>query len=80
MTKVSLTLDSDVVREARERVGPRELSAYVNAALRQRLQHDRLAEFLAEADEEAGRSRGRAPESTRAGCTRSSGVRRRIRR
>jgi len=54
MTKVSLTLDSDVVREARERVGPRELSAYVNAALRQRLQHDRLAEFLAEADEEAG--------------------------
>jgi Arc/MetJ family transcription regulator len=54
VTKVSLTLDSDLVREARERVGPRELSAYVNAALRQRLQHDRLAEFLAAADDEAG--------------------------
>jgi Arc/MetJ family transcription regulator len=54
MTKVSLTLDADLVREARERVGPREFSAYVNAALRQRLQHDRLAEFLSAADEEAG--------------------------
>ncbi|WP_081437904.1 hypothetical protein [Pseudofrankia asymbiotica] len=54
VTKVSLTLDSDLVREARERVGPRELSAYVNAALRQRLQHDRLTEFLTTADAEAG--------------------------
>ncbi|WP_007509845.1 MULTISPECIES: hypothetical protein [Pseudofrankia] len=54
VTKVSLTLDSDLVQEARERVGPRELSAYINAALRQRLQHDRLAEFLAASDEEAG--------------------------
>ena len=54
VTKVSLTLDSDLVQEARERVGPRELSAYVNSALRQRLQHDRLAEFLTAADEEAG--------------------------
>jgi Arc/MetJ family transcription regulator len=52
--KVSLSLDEDVLAEARTRAGRRELSSYVNEALRRQLQRDRLAELLAEMDAEAG--------------------------
>jgi hypothetical protein len=44
--KVSLTLDRSALREARELVGRRGLSSYVDAALRLKLQHDRLRSLL----------------------------------
>lgn len=52
--KVSLTLEEELVAEAREAVGARGLSGYVNRALRRQLQHDRLAGFLAELEKENG--------------------------
>lgn len=52
--KVSLTLDDALVAEAREAVGARRLSGYVNEALRRQLQRDRLAGLLAELEREAG--------------------------
>lgn len=54
MVKVSVTLDEECVREARERVGPRGLSAYVDEALRRQLGYDRLGDFLDEAEAERG--------------------------
>ena len=53
-SKVSLSIDEDVVAEARARAGRRELSSYVNDALRRQLQRDRLGELLAEMDAESG--------------------------
>ncbi len=52
--KVSLTLEEDLLAEAREVVGGRGLSHYVNRALRHQLQHDRLKRLLAELDAEWG--------------------------
>lgn len=52
--KVSLTLEEELLAEAREAVGARGLSGYVNRALRHQLQHDRLAGFLAELEREKG--------------------------
>lgn len=52
--KVSLTLSHDIVEEARERVGQRRLSAYVDSALRLKLQHDRLHGLLDELDAQYG--------------------------
>ena len=52
--KVSLTLEEELVMEAREAVGVRGLSGYVNRALRHQLQRDRLAGLLAELEEETG--------------------------
>ena len=40
--------------EAHEAVGARGLSSYVNRALRQQLQHDRLAGLLAEPEQKHG--------------------------
>lgn len=54
VSKVSLSLDEQVLSEARARAGRRELSAYVNEAVRRQLQRDRLGELLAEMDSEAG--------------------------
>ena len=54
VSKVSLSIDEDVLAEARDRVGRRELSAYVSDALRRQLQHDRLGELLAEMEAESG--------------------------
>lgn len=54
MSKVSLSIDEDVLAEARARAGRRELSSYVNEALRRQLQRDRLAELLAEMETESG--------------------------
>lgn len=54
VSKVSLSIDVDVLAEARERAGRRELSAYVSEALRRQLQHDRLGELLAEMQTESG--------------------------
>ncbi len=47
--KVSLSLEKGLLSEAREVVGPRGLSSYVNRALRNQLQHDRQAGLLAAA-------------------------------
>jgi Arc/MetJ family transcription regulator len=52
--KVSLTLDREVVAAAREQVGPRLLSRYVNEALRHQLQRDRLTELLKQLEAEYG--------------------------
>lgn len=54
VSKVSLSIEEDVLAEARERAGRRELSAYVNEALRRQLQHDRLGDLLAEMEAESG--------------------------
>lgn len=54
VAKVSLSLDEDVLTEARNRAGRRELSSYVNEAVRRQLQHDRLAELLAEMEAKSG--------------------------
>jgi Arc/MetJ family transcription regulator len=54
VSKVSLSLDEEVLAEARQRAGRRELSSYVNDAVRRRLQHDRLGDLLAEMEAESG--------------------------
>ncbi|MGE3620291.1 MAG: hypothetical protein AB7L84_07505 [Acidimicrobiia bacterium] len=65
VTKVSLSIDQDVLVEARERAGRRELSSYVTEALRRRLQHDRLGELLARMDVESGPVPGEVLEEAR---------------
>jgi len=52
--KVSLSLDEELVAEAREIVGARGLSGYVNLALSHQLQHDRLSGLLADLVQEHG--------------------------
>jgi Arc/MetJ family transcription regulator len=52
--KVSLTLDDELVEQARRHAGQRGLSGYVNQALRRQLQRDRLIAFLDEVDQAAG--------------------------
>ncbi|MGH3587874.1 MAG: hypothetical protein ACRDQ0_16285 [Pseudonocardia sp.] len=52
--KVSLSLDPEVVAEARDLAGRGGLSALVNDALRVRLQHVRVARLLDEMDAEYG--------------------------
>jgi Arc/MetJ family transcription regulator len=54
MKKVSVTIEDDLEAGVRERVGAREFSAYVNAALRRTLQADRLSELLRELEVEHG--------------------------
>jgi hypothetical protein len=53
-SKVSLTLEQELVSEARELAGSRGLSSYVNRALGRQLQHDRLTGLLEELEDEAG--------------------------
>ncbi len=52
--KTSLTLDKTLLAAARELVGRRGLSRYVNRALRHQLQRDRLIGLLDELEREAG--------------------------
>ena len=54
VSKVSLSIEEEVLAEARQRAGRRELSSYVTDALRRQLQHDRLGELLVEMDAESG--------------------------
>ncbi len=51
--KVSLSLPSDLLAEARERAGG-NLSAYVADGLRRRVLADRLSDYLSELDDEYG--------------------------
>jgi hypothetical protein len=46
--KISVTLESELLAEARQVAGVRALSRYVNRALRNQLQHDRHAALLSE--------------------------------
>jgi hypothetical protein len=52
-SKVSLTLEEELVAEARQLAGSRGLSSYVNHALGRQLQHDRLTGLLEELEKEA---------------------------
>ncbi len=52
--KISLTLEESLLAQARERVGRRGLSGYVNRALDHQLQHDRLTSLLADLEDEFG--------------------------
>lgn len=63
--KVSLTLEEELLAEAREVVGARGLSSYVNRALRHQLQHDRLAGLLMELEQEHGPIEPRVVEEVR---------------
>ena len=54
VAKVSLSIDEEVLAEARDRAGRRELSSYVSDALRRQLQQDRIGELLAEMEERSG--------------------------
>lgn len=54
VSKVSLSIEEEVLTEARARAGRHELSSYVSDALRRQLQHDRIGELLAEMDAESG--------------------------
>ncbi|MGH3797531.1 MAG: hypothetical protein ACRDSP_21900 [Pseudonocardiaceae bacterium] len=54
ITKISVSVDADLVAEARELAGRRGLSALINDALRVRLQHARVGRLLDEMDEEFG--------------------------
>ena len=48
VTKVSMSLDADVLAQTRDRVGGRGVSAYVNEAVRRQLRRDALADLLVE--------------------------------
>ena len=52
--KVSLTLEKELLSEARAVAGGRALSRYLNRALRNQLQHDRISGLLAELEREQG--------------------------
>jgi hypothetical protein len=54
MEKVSATLERDVVDEIRRRVGPRQVSAFLNEAARQKLQQSRIQDYLRELYAEHG--------------------------
>ena len=63
--KTSLTLDRALLAAARELVGQRGLSRYVNRALRHQLQRDRLVGLLAQLEQEAGPIEERVMEEVR---------------
>lgn len=52
--KVSLTLDEELVSEARQIVGERGFSRYVTRALRKQLQYDRINTLLRDLEEAHG--------------------------
>jgi hypothetical protein len=53
-TKISATLDSSRVSEAKARVGERGLSRYLDESLAMRLQWDRLSDLEHELEQEFG--------------------------
>ena len=58
----TVSMPADVIAEIDGRVGAREFSGYVTAAVRRQLQRDKIAEFLTAADERDGP----VPEAVRA--------------
>jgi len=63
--KVSLSLEEELLAEARETVGARGLSGYVNRALRHQLQRDRVSTLLSELEREHGPIDPRVTEEVR---------------
>jgi len=63
--KVSLTLDEDVLSSARNLVGRRGLSRYVNRAVRWQVQRDGIAALLEDLDKEFGPVDPKAMEEVR---------------
>ncbi len=63
--KTSLTLDRALLAAARELVGRRGLSRYVNRALRHQLQRDRLVGLLDQLEQKAGPIEPRVMEEVR---------------
>ena len=53
-TRITITIDEDVLDELKSRVGPGEVSAYVVEALRTRLRKDPILELLDKLDEMYG--------------------------
>jgi Arc/MetJ family transcription regulator len=53
-TRITITVDEDVLQELKSRVGPGEVSAYVVEALRTRLRKDPIVELLDRLDEMYG--------------------------
>lgn len=54
MTKLSVTVEDNLVEEMRERAGSRGISAFVNQAVRHELQQARLGVLLADLEDELG--------------------------
>jgi hypothetical protein len=54
MQKVSITLEDDVAAEAKRRSGTRGLSGYVNEAVKLANQHEAVAVYRAEAEQQTG--------------------------
>jgi hypothetical protein len=52
-SKLSITLESEVAEELRRVAGSRGVSAFVNSAVRQRLQAHRVRKMLEQMEEEA---------------------------
>lgn len=73
--KVSVTLESDAIDQAREAAGPRGLSSYLDAALQEKLSRDERRRALLDLIEELDAG-DPIPTETR---TRSTGRARRIR-
>jgi hypothetical protein len=53
-TRITITIDEDVLTELKSRVGPGQVSSYVVDALRARLQKDPILELLDKLDEMYG--------------------------
>jgi len=53
-TRITITVDEDVLNELKSRVGPGEVSGYVVEALRARLQRDPIMELIDKLDEMYG--------------------------
>ena len=49
-TRITITVDEDVLQELKSRVGPGEVSSYVVDALRARLRKDPILELLDKLD------------------------------
>jgi Arc/MetJ family transcription regulator len=54
MTKVSVTVEDELVEQVRQRVGARGFSAFMNQAVRHELQLARLGELLGDLENELG--------------------------
>jgi hypothetical protein len=78
--KVSLSLDAELVAQARQVAGHRGLSALVNDALRIKLQHERLRALLAEMTAEFGPVPAQELDRARAAWPDRGGARRKARR
>jgi len=63
--KVSLTVERELLAEARQVAGSRALSRYLNRALRNQLQHDRIAGLLAALELEHGPIKPRVMQEVR---------------